>query len=135
MAQEIVLAFDFGMNRIGVAVGQRITGTASALMVLEARDGVPDWERVQALLEEWDVRHVVVGLPLNMDGTSSDMAALAEKFGRKLHGRFGVAVDMVDERLTTREARERAREQGLPESAPVDAVAAQIILETWLAAP
>lgn len=129
MAGETVIGFDFGMARIGVAVGQSITGTAGPLTVLPARDGVPDWDSLGALISEWKPSRVVVGLPLNMDGTGSDMSALAEKFGRKLHGRFGVEVEMVDERLSTRAARELS--QDYQSGKHVDAIAACLILETW----
>ncbi|MDZ7686701.1 MAG: Holliday junction resolvase RuvX [Gammaproteobacteria bacterium] len=128
VTDETVMGFDFGMSRIGVAVGQTVTGTASPLTVLEARDGIPDWQQIELLLREWRPSTIVVGLPLNMDGTDSDMSALAEKFGRRLHGRFGVDVEMMDERLSSREARERLGDDKL-----LDAVAASIILETWLA--
>lgn len=127
MTDETVMGFDFGMARIGVAVGQTVTGTAGPLTVLAARDGIPDWQEIERLLREWQPTTVVVGLPLNMDGTASDMSALAEKFGRRLHGRFAVNVEMMDERLSSREARERL---GNRES--LDAEAASIILETWL---
>lgn len=121
------MGFDFGMARIGVAVGQTITGSASPLTVLTARDGIPDWHQLERLLKAWKPARVIVGLPLNMDGSDSDMSALAEKFGRKLQGRFGVTVEMVDERLSSREARTRVDEGEL-----LDATAAAIILETWL---
>ncbi len=121
------MGFDFGMSRIGVAVGQTITGSASPLTVLAARDGIPDWQQLGRLLSEWKPARVIVGLPLNMDGSESDMSALAEKFGRKLQGRFGVTVEMVDERLSSREAKTRVDEGEL-----LDAAAAAIILETWL---
>ncbi len=126
---ETAFGFDFGMARIGVAVGQSVTRTASPLVVLKARDGIPDWSEIEKLIREWKPSRLVVGLPLNMDGSTSEMSALAEKFGRKLHGRFNIEVEMMDERLTSREARELT--QQYDEGAPVDAVAACLILESW----
>lgn len=128
-----VLAFDYGLKRIGVAVGQTLTGTANPLKILPARDGVPNWQDIGALLEEWQPALVLIGLPLNMDGTESDMSRRARKFSARIHGRFGAKVALVDERLSTFEARERLgqdpdkrRTQGL------DAVAAVTICEDWL---
>lgn len=127
MAAETYLGFDFGLSRIGVAVGQSVTGTANPLVVLKARDGIPDWGIIEKLIREWKPARVIVGLPLNMDGTKSDMTALAEKFARKLHGRFGVAIAMADERLTSNAAKEYVEDGEL-----LDAIAAKLIIETWL---
>lgn len=139
MNTAVMLAFDYGTRKIGVAVGQTITRSASPLPALAARDGVPDWEQVAKLVESWKPQGFVVGLPLNMDGTESDMSARARKFARRLEGRFGKPSHCVDERLSSREARERDREQraeagrSLSARSPVDSIAAQVILEGWLA--
>ena len=98
---DVVIGFDFGMKRIGVAVGQRVTGTATALAVLPAKNGIPDWQVIENLLKEWQPDLLVVGNPINMDGTASDMSRLSKKFANRLHGRFGVPCEQVDERLTT----------------------------------
>src|SRR5699024_5262439 len=103
--QGVILAFDFGTRQIGVASGQTITATASPLAQLPARDGMPDWEHVEALIREWQPAVILVGLPLNMDGTESALCTRARKFARRLHGRTGKPVLMVDERLSTREAK------------------------------
>ena len=87
-----LLAFDFGTKSIGVAVGQRITGTARPLTALKANDGTPDWNLIERLLKEWQPDDVIVGLPLNMDGTEQPLTARARKFANKIHGRFGVSV-------------------------------------------
>lgn len=124
------LAFDFGLRWIGVATGQTQTYTATPLSRLAAREGVPDWRHVAALLETWQPDVVVVGLPLNMDGSDSDICRRARRFGRRIAGRFGQIVEFQDERLSSREAHER-----LPEgSHHTDShmVAAQVILEDWL---
>ena len=97
IGQRTVLAFDFGTKSIGVAVGQEVTGTASPLAALKARDGIPDWQQIAALYEEWQPHLVVVGLPLNMDGSEQEMTQRAKKFANRLHGRFKVAVETCDE--------------------------------------
>lgn len=127
-----VLAFDYGLRRIGVAVGNLASGGARPLAPLAVRDGVPDWEEMRRLLAEWSPSHVLVGLPLNMDGTDSVMSERAARFMRRLHGRFGVRCELVDERLSTFEARERLRTGNT--KAALDSMAACIILEDWLAA-
>ncbi|SDX67625.1 Holliday junction resolvase RuvX [Marinobacter mobilis] len=129
-----VLAFDFGTRRIGVAFGQQLLGTARPLTMLPARDGKPDWDRIAALLEEWRPDLLVVGLPLNMDGSENDMCARARKFGKRLHGRFHLPVEMADERLTSFEAKgEVMAAHGHQDFGRhgVDDLAAVLILETW----
>jgi len=138
MSPQRVLGFDYGTRQIGVAVGQTLTGNARPLRELRARDGVPDWEQIAALLREWEPDALIVGLPLNMDGTPSDMSARAQKFARRLHGRFQLPVHCIDERLSTFEAKQTLRESSrrLPVSyrdSPVDSLAAALLLETWLA--
>jgi len=99
-----ILAFDFGLKHIGVAVGQTVTGTANPLVTLSARDGKPDSGEIVELVREWRPVNIVVGLPLNMDGSESEMSELARKFAADLASATGVDVDMADERLTSREA-------------------------------
>lgn len=99
-----LLAFDFGTRSIGVAIGQRITGTARPLAAIKAQDGTPDWNIIGRLLKEWQPESVIVGLPLNMDGTEQPLTARARNFANKIHGRFGVAITLHDERLSTVEA-------------------------------
>ena len=133
-----VLGFDFGTRNIGVASGQVITRTATALASLKARDGIPDWQHIEALIDEWRPDAVVVGIPLNMDGSESDMSRRARKFGNRIHGRWGLPFYPADERLTSFEAKEwagRLGHKGHYGSNPVDAMAAQIILEAWLNDP
>ncbi|MDO0945436.1 Holliday junction resolvase RuvX [Chromohalobacter israelensis] len=134
--QRLVLAFDFGTRRIGVAVGNEMLGSATALAPLPARDGIPDWQQIAALLEEWQPDLLVVGLPLNMDGTESDMSRRARKFGNRLHGRFGKPVEVFDERGSTRAAKRIARDaghRGNYRDDGVDGIAAQLILESFFA--
>ncbi len=134
-APRLLLGFDYGTKQIGVAVGQAITGQARELCVLKAQNGVPDWQQIEALMREWQPDALVVGLPLNMDGTPSDISARAEKFARRLNGRFNLPVHTHDERLTTFEAKgERLRQgqHGDYRDRPVDALAAALLLEGWL---
>lgn len=129
-----ILAFDYGLKSIGVAVGQQLTGTASTLKALKAVDGTPDWNQIEALLKEWQPAVVVVGLPLNMDGSEQPFTARVHKFINRLHGRFGVKVVAQDERLTTVESRAELFSQGgfkkLSKDA-VDCYSAKLILESW----
>ncbi len=134
--QRLILAFDYGTRRIGVAVGNELLRSARELTPLTARDGIPDWNVVSRLLNEWQPDLLVVGLPLNMDGSESDMSTRARKFGNRLHGRFGKPCEMVDERGTTREAKLIAREAGHKgnyHQDSVDGIAAILILEGWFA--
>ncbi|WP_375057790.1 Holliday junction resolvase RuvX [Zobellella sp. DQSA1] len=130
-----LFGFDYGLKSIGVAVGQELTATARPLVALKANDGIPDWSQVEKLLKEWQPALLVVGLPLNMDGTEQDISRRARKFANRLHGRFGLPVELQDERLTTTDARARLFEAGgykaLGKDA-VDAVSAQLILESWM---
>lgn len=128
-----LLAFDFGLKRIGVAVGQTQTRSANPLQTIAVKQARPDWTAISKLIETWNPDALVVGLPLNMDGTEQDMTLHARRFGLQLEGRFGLPVHLVDERLTTREARTRLTPK--PGSGNgADAVAAQIILEDWFSA-
>ena len=134
-----LLAFDFGTRKIGVAAGQTLTATASPLPELRARDGQPDWEVLEKLVEEWGPDAFVLGLPYNMDGSESEMTRRARKFGKRLAGRFNRPVYSIDERLSSREARQAGRDQAraggrrFDERSHVDSFAAQLILETWFA--
>ena len=133
---RLLLGFDYGSKQIGVAVGQVVTGQARELCVLKAQNGVPDWQKVEALMREWQPDALIVGLPLNMDGTPSDMSARAEKFSRQLNGRFNLPVHTHDERLTTYAAKGERMAQGHHSNNyrdnPVDALAAALLLEGWL---
>ena len=82
------LAFDFGTQRIGVACGQSLTATAEAVTVLSAKDGIPNWDELGALIDEWQPDLFVVGLPFNLDGSESELFRRAVKFGNRLNGRF-----------------------------------------------
>ncbi len=126
----MILAFDYGTQKIGVASGNALLGTASPLKALPCKNTQPNWDDIAALLKEWEPEALVVGLPLNMDGSESEPTARAKKFAGRLKGRFGMKVWLVDERLSTREARERT---GIQKADPrVDSMAAVIIAEGFL---
>lgn len=135
LGQRTLLGFDFGTRSIGVAIGQEITGSAQPLRALKANDGVPNWDEIQKLLTEWQPDLVIVGLPLNMDGTEEPLTQRARKFANRIHGRFGVVVELQDERLTTTDARARLFERGgyrALEKGMVDGISALLILEAWM---
>lgn len=131
MTSGVLLGFDYGPRKIGVAVGQTLTGTASPLETLRARQDQPDWDGIQRLIQTWQPEALVVGLPYNMDDTEVAWAGRARRFARQLEGRFRLPVHLVDERLTTREARHWLGPRATSLAA-VDPVAAKLILETWL---
>jgi putative Holliday junction resolvase len=122
----IALGFDFGSKKIGVASGQSLTATASPLDILKAKNGIPNWDDIGQLVQQWQPQLIIVGLPLNMDGSESDLSLRAKKFARRLAANYTCAVGLMDERLTSREARELSSHDG-----QVDHVAAALILESW----
>ena len=128
-----VCAFDFGLKHIGVAVGQSLLCTAEPIAVIKAKDGRPSWNELGALIAQWQPDFLLVGLPLNMDGSESEMSTRARKFAKRLHGRYGLKVELCDERLSSFEAKSNRHErQGERKQAlTVDAEAAQLILESW----
>jgi len=132
---QTLLAFDYGTRNIGVATGQTITSSANSLTPLKAKDGVPDWNQVEKLIQDWKPDLVLVGLPLNMDETESELSARARKFANRIHGRFNVKIELVDERLTSFEAKGEVMSRGGSrdyKNNPVDSIAARLILESWL---
>ena len=133
----IILGFDFGMKSIGTAIGQAITRTATPLKTLTAKDGIPNWDEIKTLIIEWRPRALIVGIPLNMDGTEQPLTVLARRFMNRLKARYQLPVYAVDERLTTWEAKSYAstREKGMnskkPSKSKSHAIAAAIIVEQW----
>ena len=127
------LGFDYGTQRIGVAFGQSLTGTAQPICVLRARDGIPDWAEIESLIAEWRPNLFVVGLPYNLDGSESDLMVRAVKFANRLNGRFNKPSYGMDERLSSFEAAEQVLEEnwGSKKRAAIDDIAAQIILQNW----
>jgi len=132
---ERVMAFDWGLKNIGVAVGTRALGTSQPCAVIKAKDGSPNWAEVEALIGTWNPALLVVGDPLNMDGSDAEITPRARRFARQLEGRFGLTVVMVDERLSSHAAKsEQAAlgHNGDYRKRPIDAEAANLILQTWL---
>lgn len=133
------LAFDVGRKLVGVAVGQRDAGTARALATVDARGGDFDWNAIDDLVADWQPECFVVGLPLALDGAEQPMSVLARRFADTLARRHARPAHLVDERHTSQEAsrrfaNERARGTARRKhAAEIDALAAQIILEGWLA--
>lgn len=127
---QTLLGFDYGRLRTGVAVGQTLTATASALVTLTARNNKPDWDGIDKLIKEWQPDGLVIGVPLHMDGTEQEMTKAAQKFGRQLKARYNLPVYEADERLSSAEA-----EQNLgsgQDKAAIDREAARLILQAWL---
>lgn len=134
-ASEILLGFDFGMKRIGVAVGQTVTKTARPLTIIKATDGKPQPDALKKLIKIWRPSALIVGIPLNMDGTEQKVTHAARTFADMLRKEFQLPVHEVDERLTTKAARENMFEEGgykALQNGQVDSVAAQLILQNWL---
>lgn len=129
-----IIAFDYGEKRIGVAVGQSVTGTANPLKPLIAKDGQPNWQEIESLLKEWQPDFLLVGLPLNMNTTEQLLTQRAKKFANRLNGRFEIKVEMMDERLSSVEARDQIFSangfKGLKNNS-IDSLAACLILESW----
>ena len=128
-----VLGFDFGKKRVGVAIGQDITGTARPLMQIDN----DDWATLDTLFADWRPDTIVVGLPLNMDDSASAISQKARAFAKQLSERYKKPVYLIDERLSTRAARDYWTEQGnnKPTKEQLNSVAAAIILQTWLDEP
>jgi len=129
----VVMAFDYGLRNIGIAIGQNITKSASTFYSIKAKEGKPDWIKLDSIVEEWQPSLFIVGDPFNMDGTKSDFQKRISKFSSELNKRYDVRVHMMDERLTTKEAKERIKNEvkGIKGSSNKHSISAQIILEDW----
>lgn len=135
MPETTLLGFDYGTRKIGVAVGQSLTGTATPLTTLHLVGNQPDWQSIERLIDEWKPDALVVGLPPGVEGEAAEMKLLAQRFARRLGGRFGLPVHMADEHLTSREAWSRIGGRAMKDVTRIDAMAAKLILETWLCSP
>jgi len=133
------LVFDFGTRRIGIAAANRLAGSVTPLGTVAAHDGQPEWSRIDALIREWQPEVLVVGLPLNTDGSESAMTTRARDFAAWLAGRSGLAIEEIDERYTSTEAEAVLRDQRRsgtrvrrvrPED--IDSMAARLMAETWI---
>lgn len=129
------MGFDFGTVRIGVAIGETVTGLAHPLTTIPSEPVAQRFEQIGALLAEWQPHQIIVGLPTALDGAEHEMTQRCRRFGNQLHGRFNLPVTWVDERLTSIEAAQRLQQAGQSArdmKTHVDAVAAQILLQQWL---
>ena len=130
---QVLLGFDFGMRKIGIAVGQVITKTATPLTMIKAKDGIPSWEAIGDLIKTWQDDALVVGIPYNMDGSEQEIGFAAKRFAGRLKNHYHLPVHRVDERLTTVMAKLELQDKHGHRSAQreVDSVAASLILESW----
>lgn len=126
-----LMGFDYGTAKIGIAIGQTVTGTATPLTTLRAVQQKPDWEGISNLINEWLPEALVVGLPYDMDDSEAEIADRARRFARQLEGRYHLPVYMADERLTSMIARQQL-DRAPKNFEELDAIAAKLILETWL---
>lgn len=122
-----ILAFDFGTKHIGIAVGQNVSESAEGLCQINATDGIPDWQDIDAIVADWKPDLLLIGLPLNMDGSMSPIAYRAKKFANRLHDRYCLPCQLVDERLSSYEVKQRHSIK----SREIDSLAAAVILRTW----
>lgn len=128
------LAFDFGLQRIGVAVGESLVGSARALTTINAADNATRFSQIDKLIRAWQPVRLVLGLPLATDGSEHEMSARCRRFANQLHGRFALPVDLVDERYTSVEAEDELRQRGMDwkkRKPLLDAGAARIILQSY----
>jgi putative Holliday junction resolvase len=128
---KTVIGFDFGMRKIGIAVGQIVTQTASPQPQIKATDGIPHWPHIAEIIERWHPDALIVGLPLNLDGSDQDITFSARKFARRLEAFYHLPVFLMDERLTTKTARRDFGKQAHKKSS-LDSLAAVLIVESWL---
>ncbi len=141
--RRTLLGFDFGTKRIGIAIAQEVTGTASPLTTIKAIKHKPDWESISKIITEWQPDLLVVGLPLHMDGTEQPMTQAARRFSNQLNGRYQIPIALMDERLSSNEAESILNEQSgsrgslfrdsmFPDKAQIDMISAQLILQSWM---
>lgn len=135
-----LVSFDFGKQRTGIAIGNTITGIATPHTVIQSKNNQPNWDQITALLSEWRPERLIVGIPYHLDGKSNEMTEAALRFSRQLEGRYNLAVNTINEALSSREAEQRlkqSRQQGRNKKIKkeeIDKLAAAIILESWFQA-
>lgn len=129
-----VLAFDFGTRRIGAATGQTLINSSTEVPPISAKDGTPNWQQLDDIISQWQPDILVVGIPINMDGSISEMSRRARRFANRIQDRYQKPCYLVDERLSTSEAKEIHYQRGGSNNfrkESVDGIAAQIILQSW----
>jgi putative holliday junction resolvase len=139
MAQpQLIMAFDFGTQKTGMAVGSSLIESATPLSLFPMRDGIPNWDELLKLVKQYQPNLFLVGLPLNMDDSESELSTRARKFARRLRHQTNITTWMVDERLTTREARDELdhyQAQGRAKKLSADSIAAALFIESWYRNP
>lgn len=135
---HMIMAFDFGTQKMGIAVGQSTIESANPLALFPMKDGIPHWDQLLKIVKEWQPTLFLVGLPLNMDDSESELSTRARKFARRLRHQTHIETWMVDERLTTREARDELdsyHHQGRGKRLSADSLAAALLIQSWYRAP
>lgn len=137
-APQLIMAFDFGTQKMGIAVGQSFIESANPLPLFPMKDGIPQWEQLLKIIQQHQPTLCLVGLPLNMDESESELSTRARKFARRLRHQTNIETLMVDERLTTREARddlEYYQAQGRGKRLAADSLAAALLIQSWYRDP
>lgn len=137
-APQMIMAFDFGTQKMGMAVGQSLIESANPLALFPMKDGIPNWDELLKIVKQYQPTLFLVGLPLNMDDTESELSTRARKFARRLRHQSNIETLMVDERLTTREARDELdhyQAQGRGKKLSADSIAAALFIESWYRNP
>ena len=135
---QLIMAFDFGTQKTGMAVGSSLIESATPLALLPMKDGIPHWDELLKIVKQHQPTLFLVGLPLNMDDSESELSARARKFARRLRHQTNIETWMVDERLTTREARDELdhyQAQGRGKKISADSIAAALFIESWYRHP
>ena len=135
---QLIIAFDFGTQKTGMAVGSSIIESATPLALFPMKDGIPNWDELLKIIKQHQPNLFLVGLPLNMDDSESELSTRARKFARRLRHQTNIETLMVDERLTTREAREELgfyQEQGRAKKLSADSFAAALLIQSWYRNP
>ena len=135
---QTIMAFDFGTQKMGMAVGQALIESATPLALFPMKDGIPQWENLLKIIKQHQPQLFLVGLPLNMDDSESELSTRARKFAKRLRHQSNIRTLMVDERLTTREARDELdhyQAQGRGKKLAADSLAAALLIESWYRDP
>lgn len=135
---QLIMAFDFGTQKMGMAVGSSLIESATPLALFPMKDGIPNWDTLLKIVKQHQPNLFLVGLPLNMDDSESELSARARKFARRLRHQTNITTHMVDERLTTREARDELdhyQAQGRGKNIFADSIAAALFIESWYRSP
>lgn len=135
---QLIMAFDFGTQKMGMAVGSSLIQSANPLPLFPMKDGIPNWDNLLKIVKQHQPNLFLVGLPLNMDDSESELSTRARKFARRLRHQTNIETVMVDERLTTREARdelEHYQAQGRGKNLAADSIAAALFIESWYRNP